>query len=189
MLSQGYHDSRPSSRAPLAALLALIPGLGAVYNRQNLKAAVHFLGVVGSFQLTRVDALSGLFAASGLVFYLYSIIDAWRTAQSIALGESATKNEQRFKRSLVKAAPFVGAVLILTGILAVVQLINPFSISTLARLLPVALILLGGYLLTRYFRRTGDETSSPQDPSYSIKSPGAQASHSDRGMRLVGRGR
>jgi hypothetical protein len=171
----------------LATLLALVPGLGAVYNRQNLKAAVHFLGIVGSFQMTNFRFMSGLFAMAGVVLYLYSLIDAYRTANAIAAGESPRANEERFKRSLVKSAPFIGLVLIFSGIVAVVQLVFPISLWMVARLLPVALILLGGYLLTKYFRRSRDDDEPAQDPPYFSGSQPFGGREAERNIRLVGR--
>ena len=39
-LSRGQDRARPRGRARLAALFAVLPGMGAVYNRQNIKAVV-----------------------------------------------------------------------------------------------------------------------------------------------------
>ena len=167
----GYRSERPASRARFAALCALLPGMGAVYNRQNIKAVVHFIAVIGLLQLTHVRVLSGVFALAALVVYLYSIIDAYRTAQTIAAGESPEADEERFKRSLVKRAPTVGFLLIIVGALLVIQIVRPLSFITYARLLPVLLILLGGYLLTRYFKRgrgEGYERNYSNQPPYPL---------------------
>lgn len=155
-LSRRYNDPRPRGRARLAALFALLPGMGAVYNHQNIKGVVHFATIVGLFQLTTIRIASGFFALAGLAFYLYSIVDAYRTAQLIAGGESAVIDEERFKRSLIKRAPLIGLVLITSGILLVLQIVRPFAWINFARLFPVALIILGGYLLTRYFKRSSE---------------------------------
>lgn len=142
----------------MAALLALLPGMGAVYNRQNIKAVTHFITIVGLFQLASIKLASGFFALAGLAFYLYSIVDAYRTSQLIARGESPAADEERFKRALIKRAPLVGVILIGTGLLLVIQVMRPFSFSLAAKFFPVALILLGGYLLTRYFKRSREES-------------------------------
>lgn len=168
-LSRHYGaNSRGSAR--LAALCALLPGMGAVYNRQNIKGVVHFVTIVGLFQLTGIRLAAGFFALAGLGFYLYSIIDAYRTALVIAQGESPAIDEARFKQSLVKRAPVIGIVLVTTGLLLVLQIARPFPFITFARLLPVALIILGGYLLTRYFKRPGEanEEQAPGAPPYSL---------------------
>lgn len=169
-LSQNYDNARPRGRARLAALFAVLPGMGAVYNRQNIKAVVHFVSIIGLFELASLKVAAGVFALAGLVFYLYSIIDAYRTAMLIARGESPAVDEERFKRSLIKRAPLIGIMLIAAGLLLVVQILRPFAFITLARLFPVALIILGGYLLTRYFKRPREESyeQHPSVPPYSL---------------------
>src|SRR5687768_5130600 len=69
---------RPAARPWRATLLALVPGLGAIYNRQTLKALVHFLVVAGLMQTAEMSDI-GFFGFSSVVFYLYTILDANRT--------------------------------------------------------------------------------------------------------------
>jgi len=163
-LPRNHQDSRrPKRKARLAALCALLPGMGAVYNRQNIKAIVHFITIVGLFQLTDLRVFEGLFSLAGVSFYVYSIIDAYRTALSISQGESPSANEDRFKKTLAKRAPAIGIVLIVTGLLSFIQIAHPLGIYlSIARLLPVGLIILGGYLLTRYFRNSREESYSAE---------------------------
>jgi len=172
----------------LAALFAVVPGMGAVYNRQNIKAVVHFITIVGLFQLASTRVASGFFALAGLAFYFYSIVDAYRTAQLISQGESAAADEERFKRKLIKRAPLIGIVLITTGLLVVIQIVRPFAFIPLTRLFPVALILLGGYLLTRYFKRSREEGYSEYSsgPPYSLV-PGKFGERSERNGHLSDR--
>jgi hypothetical protein len=169
-LSRNYSNTRPRGRARLAALFAVLPGMGAVYNRQNIKAVVHFVSIIGLFELASLKVAAGVFALAGLVFYFYSIIDAYRTAMLIARGESPAVDEERFKRSLIKRAPLIGVMLIAAGLLLVIQIVKPFAFVTVARLFPVALIILGGYLLTRYFKRSREESyqQPPSVPPYSL---------------------
>ena len=169
-LSRNYSNARPRGRARLAALFAVLPGMGAVYNRQNIKAVVHFVSIIGLFELASLKVAAGVFALAGLVFYFYSIIDAYRTAMLIARGESPAVDEERFKRSLIKRAPLIGVMLIAAGLLLVIQIVRPFAFVTVARLFPVALIILGGYLLTRYFKRSREESYEQHRsvPPYSL---------------------
>jgi len=150
------HDQqrRSKRRARLAALCAFIPGMGAVYNRQNFKAVVHFVGIVGLFNLTKLHILPGLFSLAGLVVYISSMIDAYRTAERLAQGESAEADEARFKQQVTKHAPALGVALVVLGVLMVIRILQPVASINPARWLPVALIILGGFLLTRYFKRT-----------------------------------
>jgi hypothetical protein len=167
-----YGGARPRSKARLAALCALFPGMGAVLNRQNVKAIVHFVTVAGLFQLSNLNVMEGLFALAGFAFYVYSIIDAYRTAQMIAQGESPSVDEERFKRQMVKRAPAIGLFLIVVGLLMLIQIVQPLGLFiSIARLMPVALIILGGYLLTRYFKRSrgeGYEPSYSERPAYPL---------------------
>ena len=88
---------------------------------------------------------------------------------AIARGESAAADEERFKRTLIRRAPALGVIFIVTGILLVLNILRPLALVAFAKLLPVLLILLGGYLLTRYFKRGRDE--APPQPEYSPKPP------------------
>lgn len=154
-------SARPNrGKARLAALCAIVlPGLGAVYNRQNVKAVFHFLAVVGLFQLAGLHLLKGFFVMAGLGLYFYSIIDAYRTALSIAAGETPDANEARFKQMLARRAPAIGIVLIVAGLIAIIQIAQPLGLAlSIAKLLPVALVLVGAYLVTRYFKRSREQS-------------------------------
>ena len=187
-LSQrGYPRSQSKARARLAALCALIPGMGAVYNRQNLKAVVHFVSIVGLFNLPKLQILPGLFALAGLVVYIYSMMDAYRTAVRIAQGESAEADEARFKQQLAKRAPALGVGLIVLGALMVLQILRPFMLISPARLLPVALIILGGFLLTRYFKRSRGDVSTTEDTQPPYTFPGSFGDPSHTNVRPMAR--
>jgi TM2 domain-containing membrane protein YozV len=161
-LSRQNQSYRSKGKARLAALCAVLPGMGAVYNRQNVKAIVHFFAIIGLFQLADIDVFEAFFAMAGIAFYVYSIIDAYRTAKLIAQGESPAADEARFKRSLAGRAPMIGVTLIVMGLLMVLQLLRPFGLNiSMRRLIPVALIIFGGFLLTRYFKRSRIEDQAP----------------------------
>jgi len=185
-LSRNHYAPRQRGSARFAALLALLPGMGAVYNRQNIKGIIHFVAIVGLFRLTGIRVASGIFALGGLSFYVYSIVDAYRTAQLIAQGEDPAVDEARFKRSLIKRAPLIGALLITAGLLLVIQIARPyFPLAAAARFIPVAFIILGGYLLTRYFKRPREESSkeSATSPPYSLVPGDFSSRSSGRGGR------
>ncbi|HEX5736310.1 MAG TPA: hypothetical protein VF131_26000 [Blastocatellia bacterium] len=158
-----YQANQSKGKARLAALCALLPGMGAVYNRQNVKAVVHFVTIIGLFQLSDLNIFEALFGMAGVAFYVYSIIDAYRTARLIAQGESPAADEARFKRALAGRAPLIGGVFIVTGLLMVLQIfLRPLGIYlSMGRVLPVVLIIFGGYLLTRYFKRSRIEDQAP----------------------------
>jgi TM2 domain-containing membrane protein YozV len=154
---------RSPGKAILAALCAFVPGAGAIYNRQNLKAVIHFVTTIGLFQLGKIHPFGAFFGLGGVLFYFYTILDAFRTARAISEGESAAENEEKFKRGLIKRAPSIGIGLIFAGLLIFLHLIRPLTqFISFTRLAPVALIILGGYLLTRYFKQSREYT-----PDYS----------------------
>jgi hypothetical protein len=156
---------RVTRRAGLAALCALVPGGGAVYNRQNVKAAVYFITIAGLFQLSAIQPFDLIFGLAGATFYLYTIADSYRTAELIARGESAAENERRFKAALTKRIPAIGLLLIASGLLFLLYRIRAFELSVvLLRLAPVALIMLGGYLLVSYIKRRREEEWSVEEP-------------------------
>jgi hypothetical protein len=187
-LSRHRHQSgRSKTRARLAALCALLPGMGAVYNRQNIKAVVHFVSIIGLFNLTKLHIMPGLFSLAGVAVYFYTMMDAYRTAARISQGETAEADEARFKRRLAKHAPTLGIGLIGLGALMVIQILRPFAFVNPARLLPVALIILGGYMLTRYFKRSsGDATNDYNRPPYPMI-PGSFGDPSQTNVRPMAR--
>ena len=73
-LSRGYREPRPRGKARLAALFAVLPGMGAVYNHQNIKGVVHFATIVGLFQLTAIRIGSGFFARGTGILHI-SIVE------------------------------------------------------------------------------------------------------------------
>ena len=156
----------------MAALCGLIPGLGAAYNHQNFKAVLHFVGVMLLFQLSEIGPLDVFFGLAGTAFYLYSIIDAYRTGDRIAQGEDPQIEEKRLRRALTKRAKQIGFLLLAFGVLSLIRLIHPFGLGiSLIKLIPVALILLGGYLIIAHLRRSRDiedpAVYSPR-PSYPL---------------------
>jgi hypothetical protein len=155
------------SRAKLATLCAFVPGLGAVYNRQNLKALVHFLGVVGLAQIADVTNVE-LFGVGSAIFYLYTIIDANRTAKAIAAGIDPREDEARMKWTFARHRAAWGA-----GLCAVALVVALSSLATLpiglspSRVWALVLFASGAYLIASYFRgssRGAPPTAIPPVP-------------------------
>lgn len=73
----------------LALVLGFIPGLGAVYNGEYMKALLHvviFAGLVTANASGRGQPFFGILTA---VFYFYMIIDSYRVASARRLGQAA----------------------------------------------------------------------------------------------------
>lgn len=75
----------PTSSSPnLAALLGLIPGVGAFYNGEYAKGFAHV--VIFATLIWMADHVSGLFGIAIGAFYLYMPIEAYKTAKAREMG-------------------------------------------------------------------------------------------------------
>ena len=76
----------PSGSPNLAAatLLGMIPGVGAMYNGQFLKALIH-VGIFAAL-ITLSNNVSGIFVLAIFFFWFYMVFDAYKTAQARLLG-------------------------------------------------------------------------------------------------------
>lgn len=77
----------------MAAALAIIPGMGHVYLGQNMKGLGFFVGVVGlqffgfDLDLSVIGAAIGVpMELGGGTLWVYSIVDAYRTAKHLERG-------------------------------------------------------------------------------------------------------
>src|ERR1044072_7881218 len=160
---QQYYRPRTASsgKAILASIFALFPSGGAIFNRQNIKAVVQFISIFGLFYLGRISPFFGL---AGMAFYFQSIIDSFRTARALSESDNPAEYEERYKQALIKRAPAIGVGLMVIGLAVFINLIQPLSgFISFSRLAPVALIILGGYLLTRYFKQSREYSEDYSD--------------------------
>jgi TM2 domain-containing membrane protein YozV len=73
-------------RPGVAAVLGLIPGVGAMYNGEFAKGFIHVLIFATLIWLTNPDHGSGLFGIAIAAFYIYMPIEAYKTAQAREMG-------------------------------------------------------------------------------------------------------
>ena len=135
-----------SSEATKAALCGIIPGVGAVYNQDYMKAVIHLAAFSG---LCVFAEASGIFGLLAFVFYIYTIFDAYRSAQ-----DSSTKKE--FSTDQINM-PLWGVVLILLGVIFLLDSLDAISIRSIVRFWPLGLVFLGCYMVFQYFI-TGKKT-------------------------------
>jgi hypothetical protein len=137
-------DLRLPSDAPRrAALCAIIPGMGAVYNNEYLKAVTYF--AVWAALCMMSDRISGVFGFGAAVFVVFTMFDAYRTADQ--------KARRRLEPGAVSNKPPTpdrtiigwGIFLIVLGILFLLQNVIPYQF--LHRLWPLLFIALGAYLV------------------------------------------
>lgn len=79
-------DSRPGT----ALALGFIPGLGAVYNGEYIKALIHvviFAGLIAALSADLNSAIQAFCIVGMIAFYFYMPIEAYRVAKARRLGE------------------------------------------------------------------------------------------------------
>ena len=79
----GMPPNSPQAKPVLAALLALIPGVGAMYNGQFMKGVIHALAYVVLIGLTTRIPIFGIMIA---FFVFYMVFDAYKTAEALRNG-------------------------------------------------------------------------------------------------------
>jgi len=143
-------NSIPLARSKRSILLALLcgifPGLGAVYNGQNVKALLHFTLIAGLWTLADLfsGSLESLLGGAGVALYIYALIDACRTARQANLGIDPQIEDERIRAWLRGNTNLAGIGLIGIGSLTTINTIFP---ELLNRFWPVILVLLGLFLV------------------------------------------
>jgi hypothetical protein len=150
----GPVSSTPVSHTAVrAALCALIPGIGAVYNRDYMKAVIHF-AVFAS--LVVIAESVGIFGLAAFSFYVFTVIDAYRSAEAIEKrgrvygDETGTVN-----------MPLWGSILVLLGVLFLLDNLGAIRLRSAAQFWPLILVALGGYLIFHYFRSNAPAQPPP----------------------------
>src|SRR5437588_3986736 len=137
----------------IATFLSLfVPGLGAAYNGQTSKAIVHFAIFASFFQMAVVTDGVTFFVLGVIGTWLFAAVDACRTAQLIRAGLAPDAEEDAIARQLYGNPIAWGVTLVALGsvFLAHTLLGVQFPVK---RTLPVALVILGSYMLFDYLKR------------------------------------
>ena len=152
----------------LALFLGFIPGVGAIYNGQIVKAMVQVL-IFGSL-IALSDKVGGpmdtIFGLGAAAFYFYMVIDSYQTARRKLLGQPTEEwlGLGEFKMN----APIGAGLLIALGALFLLDNLGVHVFTHISRFWPVLLIVIGVILLQR---RMGGGTPPP--PGTGTASPGA----------------
>lgn len=146
-----------------AALFAVVPGIGAVYNREYVKALVHFAVFAALWMVA--DRGPGIFVLAVLSFWIYTIIDAYRSAQAI-LRLQVTQPEAVEREPERINAPVWGVALVLLGILFFLNNLG-LEFRFIERFWPLIFVALGIYLILDYY-------VSPKKPSFPSAPPARQ---------------
>lgn len=173
-----YASAQSEKKKPfLALLLGLIPGLGAAYNGQNIKALVHFVVTVGLWTLSDVfsSPLAIVIGLSGIAFYFFSLYDAYASAQRHRAGINLQAEEDRLRQFLRERTALWGGLLIGIGAFAILNVVFPYQLH---RFWPLLLVFAGIYFILRGYQRFNEESGSK--PGYRTPPPSVIPSGYDR---------
>ena len=138
----------------IAMALGFIPGLGAVYNGEYVKALIHVVAFGGIIALLTTDLPAGLIVilAIGLgCFYFYMPIEAYRTAK-LHRGEEIPQTN--LPVTFDSNRPIGAIVLIVLGALFLLGNLHLLEREWFSKAWPVGLILLGAWILMDRIRKT-----------------------------------
>jgi hypothetical protein len=141
-----------------AFALGLIPGVGAIYNGEFVKAAVHVL-IFGTLTSVADATNATLFGFAAAAFYFYMPFEAYYTAKKRMLGAQGIMLEtpiDRLQQQLggVKDRELWGGIaLVIIGGLYLLANLDIFDLQRIARLWPLLLVVLGIWLLKKHQER------------------------------------
>jgi hypothetical protein len=136
----------------VATLLSFVPGLGAAYNGQTSKAIVHFAIFASCFQMAVLTQGAHIFVLGVLGTWLFAAVDACRTAQLMRAGLSPETEEDVIVQRLYGNPLAWGVTLIVIGTVFLLHTLLGVRLP-MEKVLPVALVALGAYMLFSYLRR------------------------------------
>ena len=144
--------------------LGFIPGVGAIYNGQIVKAMIQVLLFGSLIALSNrvpgpMDTIFGLGAAA---FYFYMVIDSYQTAHAKQLGQPAP--EWFGLGDMKMNAPIGAALLIGLGALFLLDNLGIDVFRHIGKFWPVLLIVFGVILLQKRMGGGGPPPSGPQIP-------------------------
>jgi hypothetical protein len=144
--------ARSDTNPALAATLGFIPGLGAVYNGEYVKALIQVLIFGGLIAGVSSDMSSGYIAFLSIAlgcFYCYMPIDAYRVAKARRSGQAEPGPLVEDKG----ARPIGAFLLILIGVLFLLSNFGLLQTDWFEKAWPIGLIALGGWLIWDRTRR------------------------------------
>lgn len=141
----------PAGVSPsLAAVLGLIPGVGAIYNGQYVKGFVHLFILGMLFIISDSPAwaeLQPLIVLSIMGFWLYMPFEAYHTARRRQAGLPVDEFSGIVPSRPGTPLPLAPVLLIVFGSLILLENLNLLDIRAVLRYWPALMIALGLYLL------------------------------------------
>jgi hypothetical protein len=144
LIQHGQAPAHPG-KAALAGLIGVVPGLGAVYNGDFLKGAIHVVifGLIISMISTGHGL--GLFIPLLVLWIFYMPFEAYQTAKARLQGTKAV-GVIDFGGARHQTAPLV---LIAMGVLFLLNEFEMIDFDRVTRLWPVGIIILGIWMLVK----------------------------------------
>ncbi len=147
-----------------AALCAIIPGLGQVYNGMYSLALKQFAIFITLSWIS--DELRGPIHLATVCFYFYMIFDAFRTAQ--LLQAKALQGEPvgtgGFDLLEEKQTPVWGITMIVLGVIFLLNNLRIIDETFVRHVWPLALIGGGAYLIYRHMKKSPQPAAVPPPP-------------------------
>lgn len=148
-----------SASPGLAFILGLIPGVGAIYNGQYAKGLIHVVVFGLLLSMANSDSVGDMQILFGMLvpaWVFYMAFEAYHTARNRVEGRPV----EEFSSVIPVRAdgPPVGpAVMIGVGVIFLLNNLGLLRFSQIFRFWPVALIIMGVYMLMERTRRTTSE--------------------------------
>jgi hypothetical protein len=147
-------SAAPTGPHPGTALaLGFIPGLGAVYNGEYVKALIHVIVFGGIIAALSSDLPAGMDALLGIglgCFYFYMPIEAYHVAKARQAGQPLPPGLAQTEGQ----RPIGAIVLIALGVLFLLANFHLLQAEWFARAWPAGLIVLGVWILMDRMKRT-----------------------------------
>ena len=147
---------RTTGKPAAAVVLGLVPGLGAVYNGEYIKALIHvcIFGALIAAANSNVP-FEPFFGLSAFCFYCYMPIDAYRVAKARETGETLPDPLAFGPLAGMDGRVPVGPIILIgLGVLLLFANFGIFRFFWISRLWPLALIALGAWILAARGKQT-----------------------------------
>ncbi|HEX4003279.1 MAG TPA: B-box zinc finger protein [Candidatus Acidoferrales bacterium] len=141
----------------VALALGFIPGLGAVYNGEYVKALIHVFVFAGMIAAQSSDVSAGYHAFLGIAlgcFYFYMPIDAYRVAKARQMGTAPPAPFLDTAGAPGEGHKPVGAIILIAlGAFFLLANLGLLEWDWFGKAWPLGLIALGAWLLADRFKR------------------------------------
>ncbi|MGI9106583.1 MAG: hypothetical protein ACR2G4_10080 [Pyrinomonadaceae bacterium] len=162
LLSAPQQVRRKTSKWVATLLSFIVPGLGAAYNGQTSKALVHFALFASCWQMAAVTDAVAFFVLGAMGIWLFAAVDAYRTAQLISAGLTPDAESDPIARRLYGHPLAWAIMLIALGMIFLLHTLFGMQLPV-RQLLPIALVVLGAYMLFDFLRSRRDRDAPAFD--------------------------